>query len=1027
MGLTRSELHLKARTLASLFSLACRVGVAVVALTFWALSNAQGAASVPGPREVSAQAVRDHVGGDDRHADTFVYTAPDGWSIRTFNVIELSKYGDATYSPRLVSPKRLEIPWQTQSRTVRTLGIVVDTKTASLNLDVTLTLIPDPTPRSQASPSESPISASAPSVLSPSQPNESGPSSSTGFLSQVNPVVLVAAFVALFIAVTLVAHRLAARSLEQSNRKLMAEREFERLQFEKESARRLAELEQKHNTEIAQYTRKLEAASTRVPPSNAKGLDDIASSEAVILEPPAPPPEPTPEIPKGLVDALSINECVAFVGSGLAARSGLPTWRGFVEGLVDEARRTGVMSEPDADQQRAALADGEINAVADNAISAFASSRDGLLDYYRRAFAPNGPVPRAVALMRRIPFVGILTTNYDKMLLGALRGSTTSTLTPKDGESLLQAHAQASQPYLVQLYGDLDRPDTVVTAPAEYLDLVRTNAAFSRFIEGVFFSRTILFLGTSIEGLSDFLSGFRFPSGVPRPHYALIAVQGKSWQAKAQTLKRRYNIEVLAYPESQGYVQFDDFLAAIVRRVQAGAPPSHDVSGVGDPNLTRIELRNIGPFASLDLDISKLRTILLGDNGVGKSTILKAIALAIVGSEGRHYAARILKSGESFGSVSVMTRRNPSGYLTEIQRVGTDAEVFSRSGRMLETEGWVALGFPPLRTTSWSPTKGPQGVTTRRPTAADVLPLLSGDIDYRMDDLKQWLVNTDAATRDKRGTPESIALAKRVLKTFIGAVGTLAEGLYVSFEEVTPDFRVLVRTPDGVVQIEALSQGMTSLLSWIGIVVQRLHEIAPEDVDPMNGPALILMDEIDAHMHPAWQQKLLPRLQSLLPNVQIIASTHSPLVVAGLEVSEVVRFDRDSDGRVVRLVLEKDMTIGRADQILTGDLFGLDSTLALGERGETVRVEYESLLAKSRRNEAEDARFAQLGSELNALIPSGLAENKLERRSQELARAVLTTDFEAAGPDAARALTDKATQVIQSMGWSEVGSSRIAP
>ena len=754
-------------------------------------------------------------------------------------------------------------------------------------------------------------------------------------------------------------------------------------------------------------------------PASVSVLAASAPEPRVLAEAPEPPlPPPLP--PQGLVDAINANECVAFVGSGFAARAGLPTWRQFVAGLVQEAQALAHMSDEEAEQQRAALADGEINAVADNAINAFAGQRDALLAYYRRASTPAGEPPLAVQQLGAIPFAGVLTTNYDKMLLRALPG-VSSTLTPRDGDALLQAHAQVSQRYLVQLYGDLDRPDTVITAPADYLDLVSSNAAFSRFIEGIFFSRTILFVGTSIEGLTDFLSGFRFPSGVPRAHYALIAVQGQSWQAKAQTLKRRYNIEVLAYPESRDFPQFDRFLAELAQRVGVrSALPRGDVALAGEPQLLRIELRNIGPYASLDLDLTRLRTILLGDNGVGKSTILKAIAIAIVGSEGRHYASRILKSGESTGSIRLLTRRNPSGYQAEIQRVGDESEVVTRSGRMLEAEGLVALGFPPLRSTSWNPTKGPQGIATRRPTAGDLLPLLSGDVDVRMDDLKQWLVNTDAATRDERAAPGAPERAKAVMKTFIDAVGVLAEGLAIRFEEVTPDFRVLVRTPDGVVPIEALSQGMTSLLSWIGIVVQRLHEAAgaPGDADPMQSPALILMDEIDAHMHPAWQQKLLARLKVLLPNVQIIASTHSPLVVAGLETGEVVRFARDAAGRVVRVDIEEDMTVGRADQILTGDLFGLESTLALGERGEVVRSEYEALLANSRRTPEEERRFAQLGSELLERIPPALAESKLERRSQELVKAVLTTDFKA--DDAGPVLAEKATRVLRSMGWSDL-------
>ena len=64
--------------------------------------------------------------------------------------------------------------------------------------------------------------------------------------------------------------------------------------------------------------------------------------------------------------------------------------------------------------------------------------------------------------------------------------------------------------------------------------------------------------------------------------------------------------------------------------------------------------------------------------------------------------------------------------------------------------------------------------------------------------------------------------------------------------------------------------------------------------------------------------------------MQVIATTHSPLVVAGLDVEEVTRFMRDETGAVVQVSLDRDMTEGRADQILTGDLFGLDFDLRPG-------------------------------------------------------------------------------------------------
>jgi predicted ATP-dependent endonuclease of OLD family len=76
------------------------------------------------------------------------------------------------------------------------------------------------------------------------------------------------------------------------------------------------------------------------------------------------------------------------------------------------------------------------------------------------------------------------------------------------------------------------------------------------------------------------------------------------------------------------------------------------------------------------------------------------------------------------------------------------------------------------------------------------------------------------------------------------------------------------------------------LLGWVGYLCQRLKETAQDsNSDPLStdGYALVLIDEVDAHMHPRWQQVLVRRLKQVFPNVQFIASTHSPLIVGGLE------------------------------------------------------------------------------------------------------------------------------------------------
>src|SRR5262249_18732844 len=78
--------------------------------------------------------------------------------------------------------------------------------------------------------------------------------------------------------------------------------------------------------------------------------------------------------------------------------------------------------------------------------------------------------------------------------------------------------------------------------------------------------------------------------------------------------------------------------------------------------------------------------------------------------------------------------------------------------RPLEAEGWLALGFSALRVISWAPSSGPQLLIQKgRPTADDLVPLLSGEADPRMDHLKQWIVNLSPSDRDELDQEQLLA------------------------------------------------------------------------------------------------------------------------------------------------------------------------------------------------------------------------------------------------------------------------------
>jgi predicted ATP-binding protein involved in virulence len=87
-----------------------------------------------------------------------------------------------------------------------------------------------------------------------------------------------------------------------------------------------------------------------------------------------------------------------------------------------------------------------------------------------------------------------------------------------------------------------------------------------------------------------------------------------------------------------------------------------------------------------------------------------------------------------------------------------------------------------------------------------------------------------------------------------------------------------------------LSQGEKSLI-LVGDIARRLAMMNPKLDNPLLGKGIILIDEIDMHLHPQWQRSIIQRLQTTFPNCQFILTTHSPLVIS--DTQNILVYDLD--------------------------------------------------------------------------------------------------------------------------------------
>ena len=140
----------------------------------------------------------------------------------------------------------------------------------------------------------------------------------------------------------------------------------------------------------------------------------------------------------------------------------------------------------------------------------------------------------------------------------------------------------------------------------------------------------------------------------------------------------------------------------------------------------------------------------------------------------------------------------------------------------------------------------------------------------------------------------------------------------------------------------ALSDGYKAFIGWIADLLGHMTDVLPEGqkIDDLAG--IVLVDEIDLHLHPSWQRRIVPDLARAFPKLQFVFTSHSPIVAATVESANVFVTDTDDHGlATIRQLDEK--TLGRTpDQLLLSGYFGLETT-----RPETFRKEAQDLFARA--------------------------------------------------------------------------------
>ena len=164
-------------------------------------------------------------------------------------------------------------------------------------------------------------------------------------------------------------------------------------------------------------------------------------------------------------------------------------------------------------------------------------------------------------------------------------------------------------------------------------------------------------------------------------------------------------------------------------------------------------------------------------------------------------------------------------------------------------------------------------------------------------------------------------------------------------------------------RIEQLSEGYKIVIAMVADLAARMAEANPGMDNPLNTTGIVLIDEVDLHLHPRWQREILLQLTRVFPNIQFIVSTHSPVIVVGAaEIAQIVNLNNINDDENL---IHEDVQISNVGQVLLSDLFGLNY-LHSPEWDDRIE-ERNNLLSKAELTAEEKNRLAELDEEMKGL------------------------------------------------------------
>ena len=305
-------------------------------------------------------------------------------------------------------------------------------------------------------------------------------------------------------------------------------------------------------------------------------------------------------------------------------------------------------------------------------------------------------------------------------------------------------------------------------------------------------------------------------------------------------------------------------------------------------SLSLENVRCFGGRQFLDLSDGKGKpaqwTVILGDNSTGKTTLLQVLAgmelTEIMEDKKPSYAYDIHKN-----LINSLCRINRNDFSLEIKlsfgtRVNDKQDESDKATYTYQSGQWsfspwlyneyvICYPYAANRRLSKSSLTQELSKATTSSLFNDQAELVNAE---------EWLLQTDYISSKVSEANPSLKKRFKLIKEVLINLLPNIDDIRISIHDVNQSPRAEFKTPDGWLRLNALSLGYQTMISWMVDLAAHMFQRYPDSPNPIAEPAVVLIDEIDLHLHPKWQRTIMAYLSERFVNTQFIVTAHSPLI-----------------------------------------------------------------------------------------------------------------------------------------------------